>query len=249
METSYRLALVGLCLLGAATPLVAQTDADGDGGMHMEMMNHMRMTPRRPAAPGDSARAAAVLATLRTALVPYQDYHRALADGYRIFAPNVKQAVYHFSNPRLTRAGNAHFDPAHPGSLLYKKINDTTYRLVGAMYSAPKQATLDELNARLPLSIATWHAHTNLCFPEPIFSKAAWQKTDSTGKHLFGLRGTITTEADCTAHDGRFLAQVFGWMVHVYPAAPTWAQVWSTDEVPSTTDGMSGMAGMSAPHT
>jgi hypothetical protein len=246
MKTSHRIALLGLCLVGVAQPAAAQTDGD----THIDMdMNHMRMTSHRPAEPGDSSRAAAILDTLRTALVPYQDYHRALADGYRIFAPNVKQPVYHFSNPRLTRAGFAHFDPAHPGSLLYKKIDDTTYRLVGAMYTAPKQSTLDDLNARLPLSIATWHAHTNFCIPKPIFSRAAWQKTDSTGQRLFGFRGTITTEDACTAHNGRFFAQIFGWMVHVYPFAPTWAQVWSTDEVPASTDAMSNMSGMPAPHT
>jgi hypothetical protein len=27
-------------------------------------------------------------------------------------------------------------------------------------------------------------------------------------------------------------------MVHIYPFAPTWAEVWATDEVPATTDGM-----------
>jgi hypothetical protein len=94
-------------------------------------MKHMRMTPHQPAAPDDSARAAHVLASLRAALALYQDYHRALADGYKIFLPKIPQPVYHFTNRAI------------------------------AMYIAGKNATPDALNARLPLSVAAWHAHTN----------------------------------------------------------------------------------------
>jgi hypothetical protein len=106
------------------------------------------------------------------------------------------------------------------------------------MYIAAKNATPDELNARLPLSVATWHAHTNFCIPKPVFSKAPWAEKDSTGQRLFGFKGAISTQDACDAAKGRFYPQVFGWMVHIYPFAPTWAEVWATDEVPATTDGM-----------
>jgi len=231
MQT-LRFAMLALAL---SSPAYAQ--GDGGSAMHMDM-NHMRMTPHQPAAPGDSAHAAQVLATLRTALAPYQDYHRALADGYKIFLPKIPQPVYHFTNRAIARAGVAQFDPAHPGSLLYQKINDSTYKLVGAMYIAAKNATPDELNARLPLSVATWHAHTNFCIPKPVWSKARWAEKDSTGQRLFGFKGAISTQDACDAAKGRFYPQVFGWMVHIYPFAPTWAEVWATDEVPATTDGM-----------
>lgn len=239
MRISHTIALASLCV---AAPVYCQT------AMHMDM-NHMQMTEHRPQAPGDSARAAAVLATLRTSLAPYTDYRRALADGYRIFLPRVPQPVYHFTNRQLTRAGYAHFDPAHPGSLLYQKVNDSTYKLVGAMYSAPKGSTPDQLNAILPLSIATWHAHTNFCVPKPIISPAKWAAKDSTGQRLFGFRGSITTADACTAAGGKFYPQVFGWMVHVYPFAATWTETWATDEVPAASQGMAGMAGMAMPHT
>ncbi|HZS60104.1 MAG TPA: hypothetical protein VFA43_12595 [Gemmatimonadaceae bacterium] len=242
MQT-LRIAIVSLAL---AAPAFAQSD--GGTEMHMDM-NHMRMTSHPPAAPGDSARAAQVLATLRTALAPYQDYHKALADGYRIFFPKVPQPVYHFTNRAITRAGVKEFDPAHPGSLLYQKIDDSTYKLVGAMYIAAKDATPDELNARLPLSIATWHAHTNFCVPQNVFSKARWAMKDSTGQRLFGFKGSISTADACAAANGRFLPQVFGWMVHVYPFAPTWNEVWATDEVPASSNGMTGMPGMKMPAT
>jgi hypothetical protein len=64
---------------------------------------HMLMTPTRPAAPGDSARAAAIAATLRASIAKYADTTAAVADGYRMFAPQIRnQRVYHF-----TRGWNA----------------------------------------------------------------------------------------------------------------------------------------------
>jgi len=49
-------------------------------------------------------------------------------------------------------------------SLLYRKTS-TGYELAGAMYTMPKRASEDQLNARVPLSVAMWHLHTNLCMP------------------------------------------------------------------------------------
>lgn len=39
------------------------------------------------------------------------------------------------------------------------------YKLVGVTYTAPYRLSEDDLNQRIPLSIAQWHAHTNLCMP------------------------------------------------------------------------------------
>jgi hypothetical protein len=52
------------------------------------MSGHMTLTPPRPTQPGDQAKADAIVAAAKTALAPYQDYHKAEADGYRIFLPN-----------------------------------------------------------------------------------------------------------------------------------------------------------------
>ena len=68
---------------------------------------------------------------------------------------------------RITRnalAAQFSFDPTKPTSLLYKKVNGE-YQLEGAMYTAPKRFTEDQLNERIPLSIAHWHEHVNLCLP------------------------------------------------------------------------------------
>jgi len=74
----------------------------------------------------------------------------------------------------------------------------------------PKRAAEEQLNQRVPLSVATWHLHTNLCTPP----KDERRTADYT---KFGLKGSITTQESCDAAGGRFFPVIFGWMVHVYP--------------------------------
>ena len=191
-----------------------------DHSHHMAMdAAHMRMTPVRPAVAGDRERAQHIVETLAEAIQKYKDYHVALAEGYRIFAPNLPQPQYHFTNYWNGFVEGFTFDPARPTSLLYKKTKDG-YELVGAMYTAPRTATLDELNERVPLGIARWHQHTNLCIPTgPEARHADWTK--------FGLTGSISTEQVCTEAGGRFYPVIFGWMVHVYPFESSSARMWA----------------------
>jgi hypothetical protein len=170
---------------------------------------HMTMTAMRPQTPGDVQRANQIVEQLKTGIDKYKDYHVALDEGFKIFLPNIPQPEYHFTNYRNGFLEAWTFDPSRPTSLLYKKT-DSGYELVGAMYTMPKRATEDQLNARVPLSIAMWHLHTNLCMPprDQIHS-ADWTR--------FGLKGSIATEDSCEAAGGRFRPSVFGWMVHVYP--------------------------------
>src|SRR4051812_45248998 len=101
---------------------------------------HVEMTPLWPAAPGDSARAARVAQTLRTALEKYRDTTAAVADGYRMFLPQLKeQKVYHFTNNWRAVQEAFRFEPTRPTSLLYKKGPDGRFMLIGAMYTAPKR--------------------------------------------------------------------------------------------------------------
>jgi hypothetical protein len=76
------------------------------------------------------------------------------------------------------------------------------------MYTMPRRATEDQLNERIPLSIAMWHLHTNLCVPR---LGTKWDMTK------FGLNGSIATQEACDAAGGRFHPVVLGWMTHVYP--------------------------------
>jgi hypothetical protein len=179
----------------------------------------MHMTDLRPANEADEKRAAEILAQLRPAIEKYKDYHVALADNYRIFGPNVPQPVYHFTNYRNSIAGSFKFDPTRPSSLLYKKTADG-YELVGVMYTDRRGASLDDLNARVPLSVARWHVHVNLCLPPSGQALHA----DYT---KFGPNGSIATEAACDAAHGRWYPQIFGWMVHVYPFETDPSKIWA----------------------
>jgi hypothetical protein len=178
----------------------------GAGDTHA---SHMTMTEMRRETPEDVQRANEIVEQLRSGIEKYKDYHVALADGFRIFLPNVPQPEYHFTSYRNGFLEAFTFDPARPTSLLYKKTA-TGYELVGAMYTMPKGATEDQLNARVPLSAAMWHLHTNLCMPPRMeLWNADWKK--------FGLQGSIATRNACDAAGGRFSPVIFGWMVHVYP--------------------------------
>jgi hypothetical protein len=178
-------------------------------GNHVAHGSHMTMTAMRERTPQDMKRAGEIVEQLRAGIEKYKDYQVALNDGFRIFMPNVPQPEYHFTSYRNGFLEAFTFDPTRPTSLLYKKTA-TGYELVGAMYTMPKRATEDQLNARVPLSVAMWHLHTNLCMPQ----RASLQNADWT---KFGLHGSIATKDACDAAGGRFSPVIFGWMVHVYP--------------------------------
>jgi hypothetical protein len=176
---------------------------------HTMDMAHMRMTSLRAASTNDRERADKILATLREVIEPYKDYRVALADGYQIFLPQMPQSEYHFNNYWNGFVESFTFDPARPTSLLYKKTRNG-WELTGAMYTAPRSATLEQLDQRVPLSVARWHQHLNLCMP---------RRETRTDWKLFGLNGSIATEQACSDAGGRFYPQIFGWMVHIYPFA------------------------------
>jgi hypothetical protein len=191
---------------------------------HLSAGTHMKMTALREPSPGDQKKAAEIVDIARRSVEKYRDYRVALADGYRIFLPNVPhQKMYHFTNYRYALEAGFHFNPEHPTSLLYEKHGDD-YRLIGVMYTAPKSFSEDELNRRIPLSVAQWHAHVNLCVPP------ANRKNEMRGPGAkFGLAGSIATREACEAEGGRFVPQIFGWMVHLYPYEQKPEDIWSVE--------------------
>ena len=190
---------------------------------HMDMGPHMKMTSLRPLKPGDAARAQQVAEEARKASEKYTDYHSALADGYKIFHPELPQKMYHFTNYGYAMEAAFHFNPEHPTSLLYEKRGDD-YKLIGVMYTAPKRFTESQLDERIPLSVAQWHEHVNFCAPP------ADRRKEMVAPHAeFGLRGSITTQEACDAAGGTFHPVIFNWMVHVYPFEKDQAKVWSVE--------------------
>jgi hypothetical protein len=195
---------------------------------HMDMGPHMKMTALRKPQPGDAERAQKVADEARKVMEYYADYHKALADGFEIFLPNIPQKIYHFTNYKYGREAFMSFNPEHPTSLLYEKHGDD-YKLIGVMYTAPKRMTEDDLNERIPLSIAQWHEHVNFC-RAPADMPVAERLKQSLGPDAkFGFKGSIHTQEACDAAGGRFLPVVFNWMVHVYPMEKDQAAIWSVD--------------------
>jgi hypothetical protein len=239
-------AIIGLMALlmegtWLARAAAAPVPPNGDLG---HMSGHMYMTTLTPMKEGDRRKADALVESAKAAMAPYQDYRKALSDGYEIFLPNIPQPQYHFTKYEFGREARSHFDPLKPTSLLYAKTADGGYKLVGAMYTDRVDAAESELNDRIPLSIARWHQHINFC------KAPAGQKAGYFGPGAkFGLRGSITTKEACEAAGGEFYPHVFGWMVHVYPYETDPKNIWSTDDDNQGHDNMdhSAMPGMKMP--
>jgi len=205
---------------------MASTDTSGMPGMSMNG-GHMVMTPRRAPSSADLARADEILQSLRQSLEPYKDYQVAEAAGYKQFLPRVPQEIFHFTSWQNALANEFSFDPTRPTSLMYKRVANG-YELVGVMYTAPRNATLDQLNDRVPLSVATWHLHTNFCQAPPGTDPHAYLGP----KAQFGLAGSITTQEECTQAGGTFKPAIYNWMVHVWPFETDPAKIWATEEHP-----------------
>ena len=221
----------------------AMSSAPNAMGAHMHMDEHMKMTELRPQTPQDVARADALLAKLRQALLPYRDAQAALSEGFSIFLPTVPQDVYHFTDYRA--AGDEYHGASirASGSLLYVR-NSMAITCWWAMYSAPGYYTPDQLDQMIPLSVARWHQHVNICLPKGITLTSLLQgkfgagRTDLPGTlpvaanpealdldqrvgfmadGRFGFEGKIHDPETCESAGGSFLPLAFGWMVHVYP--------------------------------
>jgi len=222
-------------------PSENEKDSGGSAAMlhtmegHMDMGPHMKMTELRPARPGDAARAQQVVEAARRVAEKYQDYHVALAEGFTIFLPNVPQSMYHFTNINWAREARSSFNPDHPTSLLYERHGEG-YKLIGVMYTAPKTFTEDDLDARIPLSIAQWHEHVNFCRPPESMPREEKVQGFLGPNAQFGLRGSIHTQEACAAAGGTFMPVIFNWMVHVYPFEKNQASIWSVERQHADTD-------------
>jgi hypothetical protein len=198
---------------------------NGMTGRDMSMGNmalHMTYTKLRPENAADQKRADDIVDQLKKTLAKYQDYHAAEAAGFKPFHPEIKQLkVVHFTKNWYGLKAAFVFNPEQPTSLLYERTKGGGYKLIGAMYTDRRNASEDQLNERIPLSVARWHRHIKLCFPQKGTdpSTVDWTK--------FGFNGSIDNKAACDAAGGRFYPQVFGWMVHVYPWDPNPKLVWA----------------------
>src|SRR5216684_2528818 len=205
------------------TPKLAEMLMMGAMGMpgHMGAMSlHMAWSHTRPETDADRKRAEQIAETLKKSLAKYQDYHVAEEAGYKPFHPELKQKMVHFTRNWYAIKAAFTFNPTEPTSLLYRPTPGGGYELIGAMYTAPRRMSEEKLDERVPLSVARWHRHVNLCFPpKDQMATADWTK--------FGFIGKIATKEACDASGGRFFPVIFGWMVHVYPWESDQARIWA----------------------
>jgi cytochrome c556 len=239
MLAGAALVLSATCGSGQQTPDSSMANMPGMGKSDMDemkdmgpsmaaMAGHMYITPLRPPQPGDEEKVKAVVAQVRATMERYRDYKKALADGYAIANPEVDQPQFHFNNQANIQAAEHGFDPTKPSSLLYFKTAKQHYKLEGVMFTAAPNATEDELNARIPLSVARWHEHSNFC------AAPANRTQEYLGQHpKFGMFGSIRTADACKAEGGTFLPRIFTWMIHVFPYENDLKDVFSmNDDIP-----------------
>jgi len=196
------------------------------------MGGHMDVTVPHPVKAEDRARADAIVAAAKRAMARYPSVADAERDGFKKFLPGVPLPTEHFTKDAWAlEAWTGRFDAEHPTSLIYERHGDVL-RLVGVMYTASKNASEQQLDADVPLSIARWHRHVRICQPAP----------GGARDPRFGLRGTISDANACAAAGGRWVPQVFGWMVHVWPGETDPARIWAVHR--DEHGEMHGMAGM-----
>ena len=128
------------------------------------------------------------------------------------------------------------------GTLRILRKNHASCRTFAAF--ARFEGGREQLNEMIPLSVAHWHAHVNICLPNgitlndllrgdvgtsqvdmpgmiPVASNPAAvqinQRLGFLADGRFGFHGKIADAAACESAGGHFIPQAFGWMVHVYP--------------------------------
>ena len=185
---------------------------------------HMEITLRRLPEPGDRERADAIVADTRLLVAKYANVADAERDGFAKFLPNIKLPQEHFTNAAYAReAWFGTFNSAHPTSLIYART-PAGLHIVGVMYTASNMVSEADLDRRVPMSIGTWHRHVNFCWaPAGTPLREAY-----FGAHpKFGFEGSIATRDACDSENGNFSPIEFGWMIHVWPNAPTESAIWS----------------------
>jgi hypothetical protein len=232
--------LFGAFSLCALSPVMAQQYPGWEWLLHyygsktdetpvpsMKMGNHMQMSLKADAQPGDEQRAQGIVAAAKRAVAHYADVNTALHDGYKPFHPTGRMGEeVHYTNYRNARLEQRNVNFDRPGSILYKRTPEGM-EAVGVMYTAPQNSTSEQLNAIAPLSVATWHRHVDFCA-----GPRSLPFTDQFGPRAqFGPQGSIHTEGACNEAQGLWIPVVFGWMTHVYPNAKEANAVWAGMEM------------------
>ena len=182
--------------------------------MDANMMKHMELTPSRRRRMTTASAPRASPAELKRAIAKYADTAAAVADGYKMFLPNVKkQKVYHFTNNRRAFRRPSASTPTKPTSLLYS-------RGAGRQARSRRRDVHDaeEREARPPeRPRSTQHralAQARELVRAEERRRSALARAQETAQPVFGPESPIATKAECDAVSGDFHPSLFGWMIH-----------------------------------
>ncbi|MDB5069454.1 MAG: hypothetical protein JWM87_565 [Candidatus Eremiobacteraeota bacterium] len=233
MRARNRFALVLLAAALASGIAVRAHAAAGDAPVTEEMGGHMDVTRVRPESEADRRKAGTIVSAAKRVMTEYPTVADAERAGFKKFLPGVRLPEEHYTNDTYAlEAWRGTFDPEHPTSLIFERHGESL-TLAGVMYTANKNATEQQLDAAVPLGIARWHRHVRFCWPPP----------GVNDDPRFGFAGSITDEMACRAAGGRWMPELFGWMVHVWPLEHEQAKIWAVHHGEDHT-GMGAMHGM-----
>jgi hypothetical protein len=152
-------------LIGAGLPLLAVltgTTVWVEGFLHPDAQ-HIHagaVLQSTNAVPTDEQMAAAarLYAITKADIGPYQDWHKALADGYKPGGP-ASMPSSHWMNQANVDAGYV-MDPRHPQGLVYANTKHGPV-LIGAMF---QMQHLNQFGPDPGGPLTAWHQHENICF-------------------------------------------------------------------------------------
>ncbi|HVD45985.1 MAG TPA: hypothetical protein VNG70_01755 [Candidatus Limnocylindria bacterium] len=110
------------------------------------------------ATPEQTVAAAQLYAETKAAILPYQDWHKAWAAGYRPGGPS-NMPSQHWMNEAYEKAGYV-MDPQRPQGLVYANTRRGPL-LLGAMF---QMQHLDQFGPDPGGPLTAWHQHENICF-------------------------------------------------------------------------------------
>lgn len=103
--------------------------------------------------------AAKLVADVRAGTARFEDLSTARQEGYFLLAGG-RSGLAHFHNQAYHTDARI-LDPARPEDLMYVRLPDGGWKLVGVMFLMPKA---DQPGPRIAGPLTAWHAHNNLCF-------------------------------------------------------------------------------------
>jgi hypothetical protein len=109
------------------------------------------------ATPEQTAAAAQLYAETKAAILPYEDWHRAWAAGYRP-GGSANMPSTHWMNDAYVKAGYV-MDPRRPQGLVYANTRRGPV-LLGAMFQMPH---LNQFGPDPGGPLTAWHQHQNIC--------------------------------------------------------------------------------------